>query len=323
MRTLEPVSMDAIDAAQKRIAPLALRTPLVRLNGDDAPAGIWLKLENLQPVGSFKVRGAGNALLQMDPRDLANGVWTVSAGNMAQAVAWCARRLKVACTAVVPDDAPENKLQAIRRLGGEMVSVPFADYQQIQIAHAYPGMKGVLIHPFADPNVMAGNGTLALEILDELADVDAIVVPYGGGGLSCGIASAIRARAPHVRVFASEVETGAPLAPSLAAGKPVTVHYRHSFVSGIGAPFIFPEMWALASQLLDGSIVTTLAQVTSAIKLVAERNRVIAEGAAATAIAAALSGQAGRGKIVCVVSGGNIDNETLAQIIQGCWIFNN
>ncbi len=315
MPRLEPISIDAIYAARKRITNVALRTPLMRLNVDDAPAEIWLKLENLQSAGSFKLRGASNAMLQIAPRDLAKGVWTVSAGNMAQAVAWCARRWNIECTAVVPHDAPGNKIQAIRRLNGKIVSVPFADYQQIQIAHDYPGINGWLIHPFADSAVMAGNGTIALEILDELADVDAIVVPYGGGGLSCGIASAIRALAPHVKVFASEVESGAPLAPSLAASKPVTVDYCHSFVSGIGAPFIFPEMWSLASQLLDGSIVATLFQVASAIKLVAERNRVIAEGAAGTAIATALSGKAGHGKIVCVVSGGNIDNEKLMQIL--------
>jgi len=178
-------------------------------------------------------------------------------------------------------------------------------------------MNGALVHPFADPAVMAGNGTIALEILQELPDVDAIVVPYGGGGLSCGIASAVQALAPRVKVYASEVETGAPLSPSMAAGKPVQVEFRHSFVSGIGAPFVFPEMWSLASRLLDGSMVTTLSQVASAIKLAAERNHVIAEGAAGTAIAAALTGQAGRGKVACVVSGGNLNCEQLAQILQG------
>jgi len=307
MKPLEPISLDEILAAQKRIAGKFYRPPLVRLNVENAPAQIWLKLENLSPVGSFKWRGAGNAMLRAEREQLAKGVWTVSAGNMAQAVAWYARRLGIECVAVVPDDAPANKLGAIARLGGKLVRVPFADYQQIQCTHSHQAMDGLLIHPFADPAVIAGSGTIGLEILEDLADVDAIVVPYGGGGLSCGIASALRALAPHVRVFASEVETGAPLAPSLAAGKPVEVKYSHSFVSGIGAPFVFPEMWPLASRLLDGSFVVTLPQVSQAIKLVAERNHVIAEGAAGTAIAAALAGKAGRGKIVCVVSGGNID----------------
>jgi len=314
MKPLEPIPLDEIRAAHKRLAGTVIRSPLVRLNVEDAPAEIWLKLENLSPVGSFKWRGAGNAMLQAERHQLAHGVWTVSAGNMAQAVAWYARRLGLECTAVVPDDAPPNKLEAITRLGGKLVPVPFTDYQQIQITHSFPGMNGLLIHPFADPAVMAGNGTIGLEILQDLPDVDAIIVPYGGGGLSCGIASALYALAPRVRVYASEVETGAPLAPSLAASKPVEVNYSHSFVSGIGAPFVFPEMWPLASRLLDGSFVTTLPTVSWTIKLVAERNHVIAEGAAGTAVAAALAGKAGHGKIVCVVSGGNIDICELASL---------
>ncbi len=317
MKAHEPVPLEEIRAAHGRIAGAVLRTPLVRLSRDGAPAEIFLKLENLQPIGSFKLRGAGNAMCLADPEQLEKGVWTASAGNMAQGVAWYARQLGVQCTVIVPDDAPATKLAAVQRLGAGIVKVPFSHYQDIQRRHSCEGMDGLLVHPFGDRAVMAGNGTLGLEILEDLPDVDAIVVPYGGGGLSCGIASALRALRPEVKLYACEVETAAPLAASFAAGEPVDVDYRSSFVSGIGAPFVFPEMWSLASQLLDGSLVVTLREVADAIRVMVERNHIVAEGAGAVSVAAALAGKAGTGKVVCVVSGGNLSTEDLVQILQG------
>ncbi len=308
--------IDEIRAAQQRIAGLALRAPLLRLPLDDGPAEIWLKLENLQPVGSFKLRGAANALYSLPAAELSAGVWTASAGNMALALAWCTRALDVPCSVVLPDDAPADRAERVRQLGARVVRVPFADYQQIQRAEGSTGMAGRLVHPFADPAVMAGNGTIGLEILEDLPDVDAVVVPYGGGGLSCGIAAALRALRPAVRVYAAEVETAAPLAASLAAGRPVEVDYKASFVTGMGAPFVFPQMWPLASQLLDGSLLVSLAQVKAAIRLLVKRGRVVAEGAGAVALAAALAGQAGAGRVVCIVSGGNIAPATLARILE-------
>ncbi len=312
-----PIPLDAIRLAQKRIAGIALRTPLVRLNLEDAPAEIYLKLENLQPVGSFKLRGAVNAMLGLDHDQLAHGLWTASAGNMAQAVAWVARRLGIPCTVILPDDTPGVKLSAIERLSAKIMKVPFADYQAIQREHAYAGMEGLLIHPFGDDPVMAGNGTIGLEILEDLPDVDVVIAPYGGGGLSCGIASAIKASKPQVKVYAAEVETAAPLAASLAAGEPVAVPYTSSFISGMGAPFVFPEMWPLASRLLDGALVVTLRQAADAIRFLVELHHVIAEGAGAVALAAALTGKAGGGKITCIVSGGNLDPAKLIHILQG------
>ncbi len=317
MNSLSPISLADIQAARARLAGTVLRTPLVRFNAPDVPAEIYLKCENLQPVGSFKIRAAGNALLSVERTNLAEGVWTASAGNMAQAVAWYARRMGVACTAIVPQDAPAAKLAGLRRLQAKIVPLPFADYQSIQRTHTCPDMPGLLIHPFADPQVMAGDGTLGLEILEDLPEVDAILVPYGGGGLSCGIASAVHAVDPRVKVFAAEVATGAPLTASLTAGSPVEVSYAASFVSGIGAPFVFPEMWPLASRLLDGAFAAELSQVAEAIRLQAEWNHVIAEGAGAVALAVALSGKAGGGKIVCLVSGGNLDIDKLVTILDG------
>ncbi|MGI8551916.1 MAG: pyridoxal-phosphate dependent enzyme, partial [Dehalococcoidia bacterium] len=209
-----------IRAAQLRIAGLVIRTPLVRLNVDDAQAEIYLKLENLQPIGSFKLRGAGNAIALAPAQSLADGVWTASAGNMAQGVAWNARRLGLSCTVVVPDHAPETKLSAITRLGGTIVKVPFDDWWQIILTGHYEGMSGRFIHPVSDPAVIAGNGTIGLEILEDLPDVNAVVIPYGGGGLSAGIGCAIRALRPETAIYACEVETAAPLAPSLSAGSP-------------------------------------------------------------------------------------------------------
>ena len=317
MKTLRPIPLADIQAARARLAGTVLHTPLVRLNAPDMPAEVYLKLENLQPVGSFKIRAAGNAMLSVDPARLADGVWTVSAGNMALAVVWFAHLLNLTCTAVVPEDAPAAKLAALRRSHARIITVPFADYQSIQRTHAYPGMPGLLIHPFADPAVMAGDGTLGLEILEDLPDVDAILVPYGGGGLSCGIASAVHAVNPRVKVFAVEVTSGAPLTASLAAGHPVEVPYAASFVSGIGAPFTFPEMWPLASRILDGAFAVELAQVAEAVRLQVEWNHVVAEGAGAVALAAALGGKAGGGKIVCLVSGGNLDSNKLVMILNG------
>ena len=316
-RVLEPTTVEAARAARERLRDGVLRTPLVPLAADHGPLSIWLKLENLQPIGSFKLRGAMNAMALAPPELLARGVWTASAGNMAQGVAWNARRRGIACRVIAPDHAPATKLDAIRRLGAEVSLIPFADWFEILATHSFPGMEGLFVHPVADPAVMAGNATIALEILEDLPDVDAIVVPYGGGGLSCGIASVARALSPRVRVFACEVETAAPLAASLAAGEPVRVPYHASFVDGMGSPFVLEEMWPLARRLLAGSLVTTLDAVAAAIRLLAERQRVIAEGAGAAALATALAGQAGAGKIVCVVSGGNLDTRRLAEILGG------
>ncbi|HEX3269279.1 MAG TPA: threonine/serine dehydratase [Ktedonobacterales bacterium] len=313
----KPIALAAIEAARERIKSAALRTPLVRLNVDNAPAEIYLKLENLQPIGSFKLRGASNAMLLASPEQLSRGVWTASAGNMAQGVAWQARRMGLACTVVGPDHAPETKIAAITRLGAKFIPIPFADWFAILSSHTYPGMDGYFVHPVSDPNVMAGNGTIGLEILEDLPDMDTILIPYGGGGLSTGIASAVRALKPDTRLYACEVETAAPLAPSLAAGAPQEVSYTATFVDGIGGPSVLPEMWPVVSKLLDGSLVMPVAAVADALRLLIERNRVVAEGAGATPVATALSGKAGSGKVVCVVSGGNIDSAKLAKILLG------
>jgi threonine dehydratase len=311
------IPLAEIEAARVRLAGSVVRTPLVRLELEGAPAEIYLKLENLQPIGAFKLRGAGNALLLASPEELEHGVWTASAGNMAQGLAWWARRLGVHCTVVLPDTAPDTKIAAIRRLGADMIPVTFEEWHEVFRTRTFEGLDGLHVHAFSDDAVMAGNGTIALEILEDLPDVDVIVAPYGGGGLSCGIASAIRALAPSCKIFAAEVATAAPLAPSLEAGRPVKVDYTPSFVDGIGSPEVFPEMFELARELLDGALVAELAEAEDAVRLLAERARVVAEGAGATPVALARNGAAGSGKVVCVVSGGNIDASKLAEILGG------
>jgi threonine dehydratase len=317
MDPIDSIPLTEIRAARERLSGSVLRTPLIRLNVEDAPAEIFLKLENLQPIGSFKLRGAGNAMAKADPKALARGVYTASAGNMAQGVAWNARRMKIPCTVVAPDHAPRTKLEAIERLGGRIVLVPFERWWQVLVERRYPGIEGLFIHPVSDPAVIAGNGTIGLEILDDLPDVDTILVPYGGGGLSVGIASAVRALRPKTRIVACEVETAAPLSAALRAGSPQEITYTPSFVDGIGGRGILAEMWPIASKLLDGAIAMSLAEIAAAIRVLATRNRVIAEGAGATPVAAALSGKAGNGKVVCVVSGGNIDAAKLCTILEG------
>jgi len=317
MKVASGIGIAEIRAAADRIKGTVVRTPLVRLVADEAPAEIHLKLENLQPIGSFKLRGAANAIAQAPRERLARGVWTASAGNMALGVAWEARRLAIPCTVIAPDHAPEAKLAPLRRMGARVEKIPFADWFQILATHEHPGMEGFFVHPVSDPAVMAGNGTIGLEILEDLPDVDAIVVPYGGGGLSCGIASAVRAVRPSTKVFAAEVETSAALSAALAAGAPKKIEYRKSFVDGIGGPFVLDEMWPLAQRLLDGSLVSPLAEVASAVRLLVERNHVVAEGAGAASVAAAMAGKAGAGRVACVVSGGNIDAARLATILGG------
>jgi threonine dehydratase len=308
-------SLDQTRQAQATIAGAAMRTPLVRLNISDAPAEIYLKLENLQPIGAFKIRGAANAMAQIPPERLGQGVFTASAGNMAQGVAWQARKLGIPCTIIAPETIPEAKSRAIERLGGQVIKVPFERWWQTFQERQYPGLTGTFIHAFDDPHVMAGNGTIMLEILEDLPEVESVIAPWGGGGLACGMASAARALAANCRVYAAEVATAAPLAASLAAGSPQLVDYQPSFVDGIGSKTVFPQMLAQAQALLDGALVAELAEVAAAVRLLAERNRIIAEGAGACPVACALSGQAGHGKVVCVVSGGNIDLKKLAAIL--------
>jgi len=317
VKPLEPIGLAEIRAARERIADLALHTPLVRLNVDDAPAEIHLKLENLQPIGSFKVRGAGNAIRAADPQTIADGVYTASAGNMAQGVAFAARRLGVPCSVVVPEHAPQAKLAAVERLGAAIVKVPYDVWWQVLVTHRFDGLPGRFVHPVSDRDVIAGNGTIGLEILDDLPEVDAIVIPFGGGGLSCGIASALVALKPDTKIFAAEVETAAPLAASLAAGEPREIDHIPSFVDGIGGKGVLVEMWPLVRSLIDESLVVSLDEIAGAIRLLASRNRVIAEGAGAASVAAALTGRAGSGTVVCIVSGGNIDAARLAAILGG------
>jgi threonine dehydratase len=310
------IPLDGIEAARERIAGAAVRTPLVRLHVD-APAEIWLKLENLQPIASFKIRGAANAVRAADPATVQAGLVTASAGNMAQGVAWVARELGVPATIVVPENAPQTKLAAVERLGGRVMRVPYADWWRAIEESRVPGLDGLFVHPVEDEGVMAGNGTIGLEILEDLPEPAAVVVPYGGGGLVTGIASALRALRPQTRIYAVEPETGAALNSALAAGEPTKIDYRPSFVDGSGSPGVLPGMFARVKELIDDAFTASLDETAAAVRLLAERTRVVAEGAGGLAPAAALAGRAGEGRVVCVVSGGNIDLSTLGQILAG------
>ncbi len=310
------LSIEDIRRARPAIADAAIRTPLLRLNVWDAPSEVYLKLENLQPIGSFKIRGAANAMSLIPRSELAKGVLVASAGNMAQGAAWNARRLRIPCTVIAPDYAPETKLNAIARLGGRVIKVPFDRWWQTFTDRSFPGIDAVFIHSFDDDRVMAGNGTIGIEILEDQPDVDTVLIPWGGGGLASGIATALRALKPSLRIYAVEAETGAPLTASLKAGSPQTVDYQPSWVDGIGSKAVFANMLVMAQELLDGSFTASLDEIAAAVRLMAERNRVIAEGAGATALAVAMSGKVGNGRIACVVSGGNIDAAKLTKILS-------
>jgi threonine dehydratase len=313
------IELRDIEAARARIADVAVRTPLVRLYAAEVPADseIYLKLEALQPIGSFKIRGATNAIRSAPEEARQRGLLTASAGNMAQGVAWAGRELGLAATIAVPEHAPQAKLSAIERLGGKVVKLPYDDWWQAIVTASVEGVDGLFVHPVQDEGVMAGNGTIGLEIIDDLPDPDAVVIPYGGGGLTVGIASAVRALHPEVKIYTAEPATGAALAAALAAGEPVEVPYAASFVDGSGSRRVLDTMWPRVRELVDGACSVPIAEAAAAVRLLAARAHVVAEGAGALATAAALTGQAGTGKVVCIVSGGNIDPAKLAEILQG------
>jgi threonine dehydratase len=312
------ISLETIRAAAATVYEAAIRTPLVRFDatGSSSSPDLYLKLETLQPIGSFKIRGAYNAVRHLTPAQRAGGVWTVSAGNAAQGVALAARKAGCPASVLVMDTAPATKLRAIERLGAEIVQASYEECWRTVERHSSERMRGQFVHPFDDDRFIAGNGTVALEILEDLPDVDTIVAPIGGGGLLAGIAAVTSELRPEVQLFGAEPETASPLAASLAAGRPMLFEpWTTSFVDGAGGKSVLESMWPLL-QPLSGSIVVSLAEVGAAIALVAERARVIAEGAAGCAVAAALSGRAGHGKVVAIVSGGNIDLATFVKLVQ-------
>lgn len=311
------IPFELIEDARRHVYEAAVRTPLVRLNYDDAPAEVYLKLENLQPIGSFKIRGAYNAVRLLPQSERGRGVWTVSAGNAAQGVALAARKAGVPCQVLVIDTAPATKLEAIRRLEAEIVKAPFDQCWKALGERRHAAMRGTFVHPFEDDAFIAGNASCGLEILEALPQVDAVVAAFGGGGLSCGIACALRVRRPGVKVFAAEPETASPLARSFALGSAQDFpEWKASWVDGCGGRSVFPRMWALAHHALAASIVVSLEEIRRTMKLVAERNHVVAEGAGACAVAAALTGKCGRGRVVAVVSGGNIDLSRFCELVS-------
>jgi threonine dehydratase len=316
------ISLDTIRAAAARVYSVAIRTPLVRLNPVDRDGPeIYLKLELLQPVGSFKIRGAANAVAQLPPAALAEGVWTVSAGNAAQGVALAAREAGAKASVLVMDTAPETKLASIRRLGATIVQAPYEECWKTVEAHRSDRMTGRFVHPFDDDDFISGNGTVGLEILEELPDVDAVIAPIGGGGLLAGLGCAIRALRPDVRIYAAEPATAAPLAASFSAGRPVTFDgWTASFVDGAGGRSVLPSMWPLLQQWVDESVVVSLDEAAAAMKFAAERCHIIAEGAAACAIATARRPEIleRHRRIVAVVSGGNIDLSRFATLVGAC-----
>ena len=325
---MRDISLDAVRAAAANIYDLVARTPLVRLDLPAAPrsapaAEVFLKLETLQPVGSFKIRGAYNAIRQLSAADTRHGVWTVSAGNAAQGVALAARQAGVPCSVMVMDTAPATKVNAVRQLGATIVTASYDECWRTVEAHASPRMSGHFVHPFDDDHFIAGNATAGLEILEALPDVTAIVGAIGGGGLVAGVASAVRSLRPEVEVYGAEPETAAPLDASLAAGRASRFdRWEASFVDGAGGKSVLPAMWPLLQRLLAGSIVVPLADVAAAMRLVADRCHVIAEGAGGCAVAAALAlarrPAAAPRKIVAIVSGGNIDLSTFAAVVGAC-----
>jgi threonine dehydratase len=316
IEAVKPIALAEVEAARARIADVVLRTPLVRLDlGCDGP-DIRLKLENLQPTNAYKIRGAVNAVARLGPEARAKGVWTVSAGNAGQGVAYAARAAGISCAIVAIETAPQTKLERMRALGARIVPVSYSEAWQAAEAHAYAGMDGTFIHPFDNHDFIAGHGTMALEILEDAPDAGAIIAAIGGGGLITGVGSAAKALKPDIRILGAEPETAAPYALSRREGGPRRfADWQASFVDGAGGQSVTERMWERMAPVVDGAITVTLDQTRAAMRLMADKARVIAEGAGALALAAALTGEAGEGPIVCIVSGGNIDLKKFAELV--------
>jgi threonine dehydratase len=317
LEPVRPIELNEIREARNRIAGTIVRTPLVRLElGADFP-DIRLKLENLQPINAYKLRGAANAVAMLSESERNRGVWTISAGNAGQGVAYAARKAGVPCSVVVIETAPASKVERMRGLGAKLIPVPFDVAWNAMEDRAFAGVEGTFVHPFDDQNFVTGNATLGLEILEDAPDVVAVIAAIGGGGLITGLGSAVKALKPEVKVWGAEPETAAPGALSFARQSPQTfTDWKQSFVDGAGGKSIFPRMWERMRPVADGSIVVSLKETRRAMRLLAEKTRVIAEGAGALSVAAALSGKAGKGPIVAVVSGGNVDLDKFYELIS-------
>jgi len=315
---VRPIPIEDVEAARERIAGTVLRTPLVKLDlGPDGP-DIRLKLENLQPTNAYKIRGAANAVARLSDEDRARGVWTISAGNAGQGVAYAARAAGIPCSVVAIETAPQTKLDRMRALGATIVPVSYEQAWKAAEAHAFEGLDGTFVHPFDNHDFIAGHGTMGLEILEDAPNVRTVIAAIGGGGLITGVGSAVKALKCDVRVLGSEPETASPYAFSLAKGEPSKFpDWEASFVDGAGGQSVTQRMWDRMQPVVDGGIVVTLDQVREAMRLMAEKARVIVEGAGALGLAAALTGEAGDGPIVCVVSGGNIDLKKFASLVTG------
>ncbi|MCI0567167.1 MAG: pyridoxal-phosphate dependent enzyme [Acidobacteria bacterium] len=315
--TIRPIALAEIREARERIAGTIVRTPLIRLELGQAYPDIRLKLENLQPINAYKLRGAANAVAMLSDTERKRGVWTVSAGNAGQGVAYAARQAGVSCTVVAIETAPAAKIERMKALGATLVPVPYEVAWKTLEERSYPGVAGTFVHPFDDHNFIAGHATMGLEILEDEPKTVAVIAGIGGGGLITGVGSAIKALKPEVQVWGAEPETAAPAALSFSLGSPqVFKDWKASFVDGAGGQSMFPRMWQRMKPVVDGYLVVSLEETKRAMRLMAEKARVIAEGAGALPLAAALTGKAGRGPIVAIVSGGNIDLKKFCELIE-------
>jgi threonine dehydratase len=315
---VRPITLAEIREARARIADTIVHTPLVRLELGPGYPDIRLKLENLQPINAYKLRGAANAVAMLPPSERARGVWTISAGNAGQGVAYAARKAGVPCTVVAIETAPVSKLERMKALGATLVLVSYSAAWQALEDRAYPGVDGTFVHPFDDHNFIAGHATMGLEILEDAPDTAAVIAGIGGGGLIVGVGSAIKALRPEITIWGAEPETAAPAALSFAKGSPQAfTDWTPSFVDGAGGQSLFPRMWERMQSLVDGCLVVSLDETRRAMRLMAEKARVISEGAGALPLAAALTGKAGQGSIVAIVSGGNIDLKKFCELVGG------
>jgi threonine dehydratase len=316
MNTITTPALNEIHSAARLLAPYIIRTPLVRFNFDDCATEIHLKLENLQPIGVYKVRSMGHAMLTADKATLRNGVYTASSGNAGLGLAWMAQHLGITATVYAPESGPAGKLDAVRKFGAHVNILSDEDWWQIIEDSGHPADPGLYVDAVRNPSALAGNATIGLEIIEQLPDVDNIIIPFGGGGVACGIAAAIRLLKPDTRIIVAESDAATPATAARKANRPVSVPMKPSFISGAGAPSVLKEMWPLISALVDDTVVSPVSGVAAAVRLLFKHNHVVAEGAGATPVAAAVAEKSLSGKTVCVITGGNIEAEIMAKILR-------
>lgn len=315
---VNPPSLDDIRIAEERLKGIIVRTPLLQLDSPKETGDILIKPEVLQPTGSFKIRGVYNWVASLTPNECKKGFSTFSAGNTARSLGYVAQIYGVSCRSILPEYAPANKVEALRNLGVETLLVSFDEMIKWVFAEGWKRESYAFLHPWTEPKMIAGHGTIGLEIIEDLPDVQTVFVPVGGGALIAGVGGAIKELKPSVRIVGVQTRSYPSLQASFQAGKPVWIDPKPTICDGVAVPFVADQMYPLLRKIVDDVVTVPEEKVKAAIKQLMLKNKLIVEGAGALSIAAALEMPAEKqGKTICLVTGGSIGPEALSTIISG------